>query len=93
MEEKDKKFFLTNWKQKRKHKWRYIIKVGVLGWGLPVGLIAYFLMILVGTKEFELPGLIIQVLVFGGGGVVYGYFQFRASDKRYFELIKSSVQQ
>jgi len=84
--------FVKEWKEKRLHKWRYIIKVGVLGWGLPVGLIAYFLMIIVGTKEFELPGLIIQVLVFGGGGVVYGHFQFRASDKRYFKLIKSAGQ-
>lgn len=81
---------MSYWQNKRQHKWRYIFKVGVFGWGLPVGLIAYFLMIVVGSRDYELPALIIQVLVFGGGGMAYGYSQFRATDNRYLRLLQSN---
>ena len=90
MEVKDQKF-IRYWKQKRQHKRRYIFRFGVLGWGLPVGLIAYFLMIFVGTRDLEISGLIIQVLVFSGGGMAYGYSQFRASDKHYLQLIQCGI--
>ena len=91
MKEKDQKF-IKNWNIKRQNKWRYIFRFGVLGWGLPVGIIAYFLMVVIGSKDFEISRLVIQVLVFGGGGMAYGYSQFNASDKRYLQLIQSERQ-
>jgi hypothetical protein len=88
MEAKDQKF-VDLWEAKRQHKWRYILRVGVLGWGLPVGLIAYFLMVVIGTRDFEYADLIIQIFVFSGGGMLYGYSQFHASEKRFYKLTQA----
>lgn len=89
MDEEDRKF-LDRWKKQRQHKWMFLLKVGVLYWGMPT-FVFYWLF----THFFE-EGItidqywiLVHFLGFSAAGLAYAFFQFRSNEKLYQDLLNS----
>jgi hypothetical protein len=84
--DKERKF-LKKWKEKRRHKWRYILRNGIL-WGFFVSFFSYLLIIRLDFSLFEWSKLITRTLVFCLVGIFSSYFAFKGRDKRYLKVIE-----
>ena len=78
--------YLQKWQKIRNKKWQYVLQKGWLLWGLPCGILTYFLTISFEMHQFELTRFIVQLSVFSLTGIGFGYAQFRAQEKRFQSL-------
>lgn len=82
--EREKKF-LTWWKEKRKHKTRFII-IGGLLWGLFTAVGVYLLINRFDFSRFDAIDFGIQTAVFIVGGLLLSYTFYQLQEKRFKQL-------
>jgi hypothetical protein len=78
--------YLQKWQKIRERKWQYVLKTGWLMWGLPCGIVTYFLNISFEMHQFEITSFIVQLFVFSLAGIGFGYVQYKAQEKRFQSL-------
>lgn len=69
--------------------WKFILIDGILLWGIPTGLIVFFLnYFLIGKSErpFSVNSLLLSIVVFAFGGVLYGAIVRISYKKEYAKL-------
>jgi len=71
---------------KTKGKTRYLLLVGVLGWGLPMFIVMTFI---IGPGSFNksIGGIVINTIIWLIGGFVFGYTCWYYADKKYNKLV------
>jgi len=86
--EKEKLYYQETWSKRRLNKRAYILKFGLLFFALPAYLITYainhYIHIQTGINLHE---FIIGLLCWAAGGLIYGYWMFSISEKRYKQII------
>lgn len=88
MNEEDRKF-VKRWKKQRQRRWQFLLKVGVLYWGVPTFLVYWlFTYFLEQQVTIDTTWLIVHLLGFSAAGLAYAFFQFRSNEKLYDELTK-----
>lgn len=89
MNEEDRKF-ISHWKKQRQQQWKFLLKVGVLYWGMPTFLF-YWLFTYFFEQQVTIDAtwLAVHFLGFSAAGLAYAFFQFRSNEKLYHELLNS----
>lgn len=93
---KEEQFYLK-WEERRRKKWFYVFLHGSVYWGLPVAVTSFLLNSNFNFENMQFPKLIISIVVFGIGGLVFGFWHFNMADSFYLELndndnIKEGIQ-
>lgn len=89
--EKERKF-LAKWKEQRKSKMHIAKYVAVhclfqgLFQGLFTGIVSYLFIIRFDLAKFNAVDFWIQIVVFTVGGGLYGYWAYRARDRRFKQV-------
>ncbi len=77
-----------NWEATRaKGRTRFILVTGVLGWGLPMFLFMTFWVQKVSVDD--VGSIALSMALWAVGGLGFGYWVWRVSEKKYLEAIES----
>ena len=87
--EKQKKYW-AKWPIKRANKWWWIVKTGVLGWGIPVFLVTYLIKSNVNNNHFLLKEFLIGLIVWTLGGLIWGFWMFSMTEKKYKVFLENN---
>ncbi|MFA6185962.1 MAG: hypothetical protein WC770_01955 [Phycisphaerae bacterium] len=79
-------------KIRQKGKWNYIIKHGVLIWGIGSAIFAAFFSSIIGDKSF-LKMLPINLITLPIGGIFWGYFMWFYMEKAYMKSKATSPEE
>ena len=82
---KQEKFY-TKWKERRNKKFLYIFLHGTVYWGIPTGVLFFFLESHFNTENMDLSRFIASIAIFGIGGLFSGLRQYIRNDNRYIEI-------
>lgn len=84
---KDHKFLETWRKRQKLGVFKYSIQFGVLLWGIPTGVLFYFLSNFIHNYPATPHKLIKDIVIFSlAGGLFYGPLTWYLSEKKYFKL-------
>ena len=67
-------------------KARYILRTGVLAWGLPMFL---FMVLIINRRTTSLTAIGLNLLIFSLGGAVFGWITWALSERQYQRALKS----
>lgn len=80
---KNKQFYRLE-KQVAAGKWNFILKRGVLGWGIPMGIFTTLSAYYFRGLHQEIPTVISNVLFWAIMGFPFGYIMWQMTTSRYF---------
>ncbi len=63
---------------------RFVLLVGVLGWGVSTAVIVQLIQAVMGDKSF-FDGLMLSLIIFPIAGILFGYSMWRAKLAKSFE--------
>ena len=74
------------WKENPTPKMKFILLYGSLTWGIPAGVIAYFITISLNGEAFDIAQMLLKTIIFMIVGVLFGNFMYKGKLKRFEEL-------
>lgn len=81
---------MADWKQERKQgAFRYIAKIGVLGWGLFMFVIMAVIPMLKSNEPMDYMSLLSQAGVWVVAGALFGFIMWYLSEKQYLKYLQS----
>jgi len=75
--------FYSKWEERRKKKWQYAFLHGSVYWGIPVAIVSFLLNSDFQIENMQISSLIISIILFGIGGLIFGLLQFKTVDSVY----------
>ena len=85
LNKKEEKFY-KKWKERRKNKWLFAFIYGSVYWGLPTAIILFLMGSYFDIGNMQLSKLLISVITFGIGGLLFGLNQFKQIESVYLEM-------
>ncbi len=79
--------FKKKWADQRRNKWSYMLRVGVLLFGVAGGSFTYLAMVLLDQYIFSWLGYFVSVLMFSFFGLFTGFRAFNNNEKRYQQIL------
>ena len=78
--------FYLKWEQQRKKKWLYVFVHGIIYYGIPFGILYYFLLNRFNTENMDLYNFFTTLTIFGFGGILPGLRQYNNHEKAFLSL-------